>query len=117
MFIIGLRYWTSPVYLKYTLKLNSLIAPLALVVIFKSSHLDILCLGILVLLMNIYSFWCHIDPPRESYAGGRYTTKRPENYDSDEDIKASRMYDESEHMRDNIGTIGVPPPNYISHYY
>ena len=73
--------------------------------------------------MNIYSFWCHIDPPRESYAGGKYTTKRPNNYDSsDEDIKAresktfNKVLDGAEVIRNSMGTYGVPPTNYISHY-
>ena len=123
MFVIGLRYWTSPVYLRYTLKINSLVAPFGLIPIFCSAHIDILCLGILVLCMNIYSFWCHIDPPRESYAGGKYTTKRPKNYDSsDEDIRATesktfnKVLDGAEVIRNSMGTYGVPPSNYISHY-
>lgn len=123
LFIIGLRYWTSPVYLKYTLKLNSLVGPIALLPIFHASHMDILCLGVLVLFMNIYSFWCHVDPPRESYAGGKYTTKRPNTYDSsDEDIRYTesktfnKVLDGAEAIRNSVGAYGVPPSNFISHY-
>mmetsp|Transcript_19188 Transcript_19188/g.29395 ORF Transcript_19188/g.29395 Transcript_19188/m.29395 type:complete len:85 (+) Transcript_19188:2290-2544(+) len=43
-----------------------------------------MCLGIVVLMMNIYVFWYHVDPPMTEYAGGRYTTRRPTNYDSDD---------------------------------
>uniref|UniRef100_A0A7S3FTX4 Uncharacterized protein n=1 Tax=Strombidium rassoulzadegani TaxID=1082188 RepID=A0A7S3FTX4_9SPIT len=75
-FVVGLRFWTAPVYFKYTLKLNSFIVPLIAVLIFAASHIDIILLGCLSLLMNLYCFWYHIDPPRTEYAGGKYSTHR-----------------------------------------
>ena len=72
MFVIGLRFWTAPVYLMYSLRINSLCVPLCLPVVFFSSHLDILLLGGLVFIMNIYVFWYHIDPPVNTFAGGKY---------------------------------------------
>ena len=65
MFIIGLRFWTAPVYMKYPLALNSCITPLSFFVVFFSDHMDVMLLGILVWMMNIYVFWYHIDPPEE----------------------------------------------------
>lgn len=65
-FIIGLRFWTGPAYLKYTLKINSVIAPFHLIIIFGASHIDVSLLGMLVLVMNVYVFWYHIDPPEVS---------------------------------------------------
>ena len=62
-FIIGLRFWTAPVYLNYNLKINSFIVPIILIVIFAASHIDIIFLGFLVLIMNFYVFWYHSDPP------------------------------------------------------
>lgn len=80
-FIIGMRFFTAPVYLKYGLKANALIAPCVLPAIFYSSHTDILLMGILTLFMNLYAFWFHADPPREVYSGGRYTTVQREHGD------------------------------------
>jgi len=37
-------------------------------------------MGLIVMLMNFYVFWYHIDPPEKTYAGGRYTTKMPRDY-------------------------------------
>lgn len=82
LFIIGLRFWTAPAYLKYTRKMNAYLAPATLPIIFGASHIDVVLLGILVLLMNLYVFWYHIDPPVTDYAGGKYSTKR--RYSSDE---------------------------------
>lgn len=79
-FVIGLRFWTAPVYLKYTLKMNGALVPLISCAPFLATHFDILLLGILVTMMNLYVFWYHIDPPREEYAGGRYTTRRNDDF-------------------------------------
>lgn len=67
MFIIGLRFWTAPVYLKYNSKINSLFTPLALPVIFYGKHSDIKMLGFLVMIMNFYVFWYHADPSYDEY--------------------------------------------------
>ena len=67
MFIIGLRFWTAPVYLKYNSKINSLITPIALPVIFYGKHSDIKMLGFLVMIMNFYVFWYHADPSYDEY--------------------------------------------------
>ena len=80
LFIIGLRFWTAPAYLKYTLKINAYMVPLTLPIIFGCSHIDVALLGVLVLLMNLYVFWYHIDPPVTEFAGGKYTTRRPRTY-------------------------------------
>ena len=64
MFVLALRFWTAPVYLNYTIKLNAFVVPLALVVVFFAQHVDVILLGILVLIMNIYVFWYHVDPPQ-----------------------------------------------------
>ena len=82
LFIIGLRFWTAPAYLKYTRKMNGYLVPTTLPIIFLASHIDVILLGVLVLIMNIYVFWYHIDPPVTDYAGGRYSTRR--RYDSDD---------------------------------
>ena len=63
LFIIGLRFWTAPAYLKYTLKINGYLVPATIPIIFGASHIDVAFLGILVLVMNLYVFWYHIDPP------------------------------------------------------
>ena len=80
---MGLRFWTAPAYLKYSLKINSLIIPGITALIFLADHLDVMLLGCVVLLMNFYVFWYHMDPPRTDYAGGKYTT-RNRDYDSDD---------------------------------
>ena len=86
LFIIGLRFWTAPAYLAYTLQINSYIAPLTLPVMFCCSHFDVLFLGLLVLIMNIYVFWYHVDPPVLYQAGNqysKYTTRKPVGRDYD----------------------------------
>ena len=69
LFVIGLRFWTAPAYLAYTLQINSFIAPITLPVMFYCSHFDVLFLGMLVTLMNVYVFWYHVDPPVFFQAG------------------------------------------------
>ena len=91
LFIIGLRFWTAPAYLVYTGKENGLAAPLSILPVFFSTHIDIMCLGILVFCINFYAFWYHIDPMQTTYAGGRYTTRRPlrhgDSSSSDDDVQ------------------------------
>ena len=70
-FVIGLRFWTAPSYLKYSLKINSLVAPFTLLIIFCANHVDVVCMGGTVLLMNIYVFWYHVDPPLMEYSTDR----------------------------------------------
>ena len=73
LFVLGLRFWSSPVYLMYTLRINAFICPVALIPIFFCEHIDVSLLGILVLFMNIYVFWYHCDPPvMNDYNAGRY---------------------------------------------
>jgi hypothetical protein len=89
LFIIGLRFWTAPSYLKYSLRINALVAPIALLPSFFGYHSDVKALGALVLIMNAYVFWYHADPPYE-YA---YTpsNRRQSDEDSDEvDVDASQ---------------------------
>jgi hypothetical protein len=75
LFIISLRFWTSPVYLNYQLKMNSFAAPLALLVCFGGTHTDIILLGVLVGFANFYVFWYHIDPPANIYQMSRHRIK------------------------------------------
>jgi hypothetical protein len=65
LFILGLKFWTAPIYSAYASKLNSVLSPLSLVAIFFGSHLDIKLMGIIVLMMNSYVFWYHVDPPEQ----------------------------------------------------
>lgn len=71
-FVIGMRFWTAPVYLNYQRRLNAFVAPLCLLPIFLATHRDILLLGLLVLYMNFYVFWYHIDPPQNIYQASRH---------------------------------------------
>lgn len=66
-FIIGLRFVTAPVYLNYTRRLNALVVPLLVPFTFVVSHWDLLFLMMLVIWMNFYVFWYHIDPPENIY--------------------------------------------------
>jgi hypothetical protein len=62
-FVIGLRFWTAPVYLNYRRQINAAVVPFCVPVVFLASHWDILILALLVIFMNIYVFWYHVDPP------------------------------------------------------
>ena len=75
LFIIGLRFWTAPTYLNYTLKINGLIAPLAVPIWFLATHWDIVALAALVFYMNFYAFWYHVDPPSNIYQTSRKRVK------------------------------------------
>lgn len=66
-FIIGMRFVTAPVYLNYRLKINSLVVAPMIPLIFFVSHWDLVFLLILVVWMNFYVFWYHIDPPENIY--------------------------------------------------
>ena len=68
MFILGLRFWTAPVYLKYNSKANATSAPLAIPVVFFGYHSDIKLMGALVFAMNFYVFWYHVDPVYDEYS-------------------------------------------------
>jgi len=121
MFMIGLRFWTAPVYLMYSLRINSLIIPLTLPVIFFCSHLDILLLGGLVFLMNIYVFWYHIDPPANTFAGGKYQ-KYTKDVSSDDDDTVTRRqvrqvdYAEMASFGLQAMSMGMPLPNPYMNY-
>ena len=82
MFIIGLRFWTAPTYLKYSLRINAFSAPIALIPSFFGHHCDIKALGIIVLFMNVYVFWYHADPPYEPNYGMSF--RRDSDEESDE---------------------------------
>lgn len=77
LFIIGLRFWTAPVYTLYALKMNSVLAPLSMVAIFGATHIDVVLMGVLVFLMNAFVFWYHVDPPVHKINGGKYQRHRP----------------------------------------
>jgi len=63
LFIVGLKFWTAPVYTPYASKINALVAPFGIIVAFISNHADVIMMGTLVALMNAYVFWYHVDPP------------------------------------------------------
>jgi hypothetical protein len=67
LFILGLRFWTAPVYINYRRKENSILAILALLPIMYSNDWEVRLLGMLVGWMNIYVFWYHVDPPANIY--------------------------------------------------
>lgn len=88
LFIMGLRFWTAPVYLKYSVRMNSFALPLTMPIVFFCEHLDMMLLGGLCFFMNIYVFWYHVDPPTNVYGGGQYTKYR--GPDSDDDSSYTR---------------------------
>lgn len=93
LFIIGLRFWTAPSYLKYSLRINALAAPVALLPTFFSYHADVKALGVLVLLMNVYVFWYHAEPPYEySDYGRRRASDDSEDSDVDAGQSSERFY-------------------------
>ena len=68
MFIIGLRFWTSPVYLKYDSTINAISVPFSIIVLFIGNHIDLKIMSVIVFLMNFYVFWYHSDPSFEDYS-------------------------------------------------
>ena len=97
LFIVGLRFWTSPSYLKYSLRINAMVAPLALLPTFFAYHGDVKTLGFLVLIMNVYVFWYHAEPPYEyNYHSSRRTRTSSDDSDEHEDLprgqNAERFY-------------------------
>lgn len=54
LFMLGLRFITSPMDYPYSSKLNSLLGPCGVVPLFIYSSIDVLCLSVLVMLMNLY---------------------------------------------------------------
>jgi hypothetical protein len=91
LFIIGLRFWTAPVYTLYALKMNAVLAPVSMVAIFGSTHLDVMMMGAIVFLMNAFVFWYHVDPPVYKINGGKYQKHRPmRRLSSDEDSAEER---------------------------
>lgn len=63
LFLLGLKFWTAPAYLRYKSKLNTILAPIAFIPIFYSNHIDMVFLGLLSCIMNCYVLWYHSDPP------------------------------------------------------
>ena len=71
-FVVALRFWTAPVYLNYKPKFNSFLVPLLVPLLFLAGHIDIMMLLCLVIYMNIYVFWYHIDPPQNTYLNSHH---------------------------------------------
>ena len=67
LYILALRFWTAPVYINYTSKVNSLLVPFSMLPMFLSKHIDIIMLGVLVFFMNFLVFCYHVDPPTNMY--------------------------------------------------
>jgi hypothetical protein len=77
MFILGLKFWTAPIYSAYASKSNAIVAPLAMLPIFAGNHLDLTLMGVIVFCMNAYVFYYHCDPPEEFLPNrSRYTRYR-----------------------------------------
>jgi len=121
LFVIGLLFWTAPVYSTYARKINSIVAPLGLSVAFVGHHWDVIMLGLLTFLMNVYVYWYHIDPPYTPLQGGKYQRyRRSGSSDSDEDVdrikKYERKIDYSEAAKVGIDglAMGMPLANMFS---
>lgn len=67
LYIYALKFWTSPVYINYTSKMNSLLLPFSMMPMFLSYNIDIILLGILVFVMNFLVFCYHVDPSTNMY--------------------------------------------------
>jgi len=67
LYIYGLKFWTSPVYINYTSKMNSLLVPFSMLPMFLSYNVDIILLGVLVFVMNFLVFCYHVDPSTNMY--------------------------------------------------
>lgn len=78
LFVLALRFWTAPVYLNYNLRINSFLVPTCFPVVFLATDWDIVFLALLVIFMNVYVFWYHVDPPRNIYqvSGGHKIRSR-----------------------------------------
>lgn len=74
-FILGLRFVTAPVYINYRLKINGTVVPLLVPLCYLVTHWDILFLLLLVIWMNFYVFWYHVDPPENIYQTTNYKFK------------------------------------------
>ena len=75
LFVIGMRFFTAPVYLDYTRRLNSIVAMFALPVILFGFHMDIKFLGVIVFIMNACAFYYHMDPPQNVIDSKNYRSK------------------------------------------
>lgn len=78
MFILGLKFWTAPIYSAYASKMNTFSVPFAMIPMFFSNHIDLSLMSGIVMIMNAYVFWYHVDPPEEF----RVTNKRYTKYRS-----------------------------------
>lgn len=120
LFIIGLRFWTAPTYLKYSLRINALAAPLALLPSFFAYHSDVKALGVLVLVMNVYVFWYHAEPPSEynDYGGGRRSKDSDDSEDSDiqTDASSERFYKSVEKGADLVRQMSMNQPGMHNMY-
>lgn len=92
LFLLGLKFWTHPVYSAYASKWNATVAPLSFIAVFVSSHPDLMILSAIVFFMNSYVFWYHLDPPLAYSSSGRYQPYRKgmSDSDSDDNIKSTR---------------------------
>lgn len=121
LFVLGLKFWTAPIYSAYASKSNSIVAPLAMFPIFASKHIDLTMMGIIVLLMNAYVFWYHTDPPEDFLPNrnrySKYRTKSSFNKrnddSSDDDRRFTSKIDYSS-VKDfglKALSVGVPVPH------
>ena len=113
-FVVGLRFFTAPVYLKYGLRINALIAPIVLPAIFYSKNTDIILMGVLPLFMNLYAFWGHADPPQESYCSGKYTRSSRDTRKIEEN--SNDLLGTGMSIDQIAGGFGIPAMNYMSNY-
>lgn len=119
MFIYGLKFWTAPIYSAYATKVNTLIVPLSFGPIFFSHHIDLIFMGVLVLLMNAYVFWYHVDPPEEfKDSRRRYTRHRGSYNGNSRDDSSDEAYTNRTDYSSSITDVslralsaGMPLPN------
>ena len=67
LFVLGLRFWTAPVYINYRLRINSFLLPACIAPLFFAKHFDVILLGIVVFFMNWTAFYQHMDAPVNLY--------------------------------------------------
>lgn len=65
LFYGAMHFYCAPFRKRYTRRTQVLICPIALVPLFFWQNIDICFLAILVLLMNLYIAWYHIERPEE----------------------------------------------------
>jgi hypothetical protein len=68
MFIISLKYSTASATEPYTHRINALVAPVAAIPLFFFQNYDILMMGILVLITNLWVSWKQLDTDDYSWS-------------------------------------------------